>query len=1044
MLVGVAMFSQTVTLSFTGRGRGGIVTEEIYQQIDSIKVRNITRGWEQMIYYPDTVVVMEPLAVPMLDVRQSGLAQNVPNPFDCFTEADLTLYESDVVALSVVGANGVEYAQYNGKLGVGTHTFEITLAVPQAYLLTATTSTGKYSVKMANIGSCGTDKISLKSSIDNKLKAKSEIENRFSLGDEMEYLAYTTNRNNYNDNAVVFNASIVQEQNGSEDIVFHFNIPYCEYSTNTDYMYGCLSYTWINGETYYETNSYAADMHLFSDGGCDSIVLLNVTIDHPVEVDDTILACHPIIWNGIACNNTGEYISESLYTMGGCDSVVTLHFYRVDNIRHDVYVEDCERYVWRTDDFLQVLTETGDYEHTFQSLYGCDSIVTVHFTKMSDIIYDTVITCDRFDWNDRTYEFGSNYGLTSVHFYDTARYTNQYGCDSIRILYLTLYKTRESYLDITHCGEFVYHDVTYSNSGTYTQRIPNFNGVCDSIVHLNLTITDFVENDIDPVSCDFYDYNGRRYTESGDYDVHFITESGCDSIVHVHLTIKHSSTSYLDETACDSYTWFGEEYTSSGDYTHTLPFGNREGCDSVITLHLTINETKTSEKNIDACHQYDLDGERIIETGDYRRTYRATNGCDSIVIYHINIYDDVYNEFSEYACGSFTWNDETYTHSGNYIQHFESAVHCDSIVTLHLFLGEPNTGIIDEQTACDSYEWEGTTYNASGNYTKTLSNIYGCDSVVTLSLTINPTYNVSFSHTECDSYEWEGTTYTATGTYPKTLHSVEGCDSVVTLNLTIKNSPEHELWDTSCGSYEWDGRTYTESGDHPWTYPAANGCDSIVTLHLLYNEFVTDPRDGNTYCTMKYGDQIWMTSNMKYLPQVDDSKSSTDPKYYVYAYSGTNLTQARNQVNYNRYGTLYNYVSAQTACPEGWRLPTKEEWQQLRDYLGQNSNYTCNGNSLNVAKALASTEYWTSSTATCAVGNDITQNNASKFNAMPGGYYNAGISHSSSFSEISHVGGWWTSSSTRHRVQLSNESPDVDLSPKAKNWGFSVRCIKDN
>ncbi|MBQ5571307.1 MAG: hypothetical protein IIT38_00360, partial [Bacteroidales bacterium] len=214
MMVCAGMFAQSVTLTFTGRGSGGNVTEEIYQQIDSLQVRNITREWEQMIYYPDTVVVMEPLAVPMLDVRHSGLDQNVPNPFDCVTEADLTLYEGDVVKLAVVGANGREYASYNGNLAAGTHKFEITLSVPQAYLLTAVTSTGKYSIKMVNLGSCGTDKIVLKSSSDSNLKTKGVIENKFSLGDQMEYLAFTTYRNR------VFDASELRtSQNGSEDIV---------------------------------------------------------------------------------------------------------------------------------------------------------------------------------------------------------------------------------------------------------------------------------------------------------------------------------------------------------------------------------------------------------------------------------------------------------------------------------------------------------------------------------------------------------------------------------------------------------------------------------------------------------------------------------------------------------------------------------------------------------------------------------------------------------------------------------------------------------
>ena len=149
------------------------------------------------------------------------------------------------------------------------------------------------------------------------------------------------------------------------------------------------------------------------------------------------------------------------------------------------------------------------------------------------------------------------------------------------------------------------------------------------------------------------------------------------------------------------------------------------------------------------------------------------------------------------------------------------------------------------------------------------------------------------------------------------------------LNLTIKYGSQHEIYDTTCGDYLWDGRTYSASGDFPYTYTAANGCDSVVTLHLVYHELVTDARDGNTYCTMEYGDQVWMTENMRYLPQVDNTASVNDPKYYVYGYTGSNVLAAMNRPEYNNYGALYNFAAAQTACPTGWHLPTKDEWIEI-------------------------------------------------------------------------------------------------------------------
>ena len=474
MMVCAGLFAQSVTLSFTGRGSGGIETEEIYQKIDSLQVRNITRHWEQMIYYPDTVVVMEALAVPTLSVKNSGLSQNVPNPFDCVTEADLTLSESDAVLLKVVDGNGREYVSYNGKLPAGTHRFEITLAVPQTYFLTAVTSMGNYSVKMVNLGSCGTNRLMLKSSSDLDISTKEIIANEFSLGDEMEYYAYTTYNN------IVFNGSRFQAQNGSEDITIHFNIPYCERSINIDYRSGCESYTWINGETYTETDhSMRVRMNLVSAGGCDSIVALNLTIEHPVTIDEYITACQPITWNGQYCSASGTYYAD-LQSQSGCDSTVILHLNRADNIINHIYETDCESVSWNG----ELYTETGEYQQTFMSQYGCDSIVILHFTNLTSDVVDSIHGCDEYRWiNGRMYYSDNNT--------DTVHLVNQYGCDSIIRLNLTMGHSHPNTVFRTACMEYEFHGEVYRESGTYSQLLTTVSG-CDSLVMNAMTTPDMV------------------------------------------------------------------------------------------------------------------------------------------------------------------------------------------------------------------------------------------------------------------------------------------------------------------------------------------------------------------------------------------------------------------------------------------------------------------------------------------------------------------------------------------------------------------------
>ena len=282
-------------------------------------------------------------------------------------------------------------------------------------------------------------------------------------------------------------------------------------------------------------------------------------------------------------------------------------------------------------------------------------------------------------------------------------------------------------------------------------------------------------------------------------------------------------------TACSSYQWHGTTYTESGNYTITLPQSN--GCDSVLTLHLTINQPLAELVEATACDSYEWNGETYTESGTYEKTFTAFNGCDSVVTLHLTINHPLAEQVEATACNSYEWNGETYTESGTYEKTFTASNGCDSIVTLHLTINHPLAEFVEAE-ACDSYEWNGETYTESGTYDKTFTASNGCDSVVTLHLTINHPLAEQVEATACNSYEWNGETYTESGTYDKTFTASNGCDSVVTLHLTINESVQYSFTETATSPYIWNGTEYTETGDYTQNFTSANGCDSIVTLHL--------------------------------------------------------------------------------------------------------------------------------------------------------------------------------------------------------------------
>ena len=249
-----------------------------------------------------------------------------------------------------------------------------------------------------------------------------------------------------------------------------------------------------------------------------------------------------------------------------------------------------------------------------------------------------------------------------------------------------------------------------------------------------------------------------------------VNAAGCDSIVTLDLAVNYSSSGTDTRTECDSLLWIDgvTYYINNTSATHTL--NNYTGCDSLVTLNLTINNSPTA--------------------------------IDSIV-----------------SCDSLTWIDgNTYFATNNTATHYiTNTIGCDSIITLNLTMNNSSTAT-DTLIGCDSLTWiNGNTYYATNNTaTHIIPNAIGCDSIITLDLTMNSSPTAIDSLEACDSLTWiDGITYystnnTATHNIPNTV----GCDSIFILNLTITETPS-----VSIGAFGTD--TICEA-DNPVFLPNAN------------------------------------------------------------------------------------------------------------------------------------------------------------------------------------------------------------------------------
>ena len=163
--------------------------------------------------------------------------------------------------------------------------------------------------------------------------------------------------------------------------------------------------------------------------------------------------------------------------------------------------------------------------------------------------------------------------------------------------------------------------------------------------HVRVYSVCFTSTSTDTISeCQSYTWtNGVTYTSSDTIAKDtFVNAAGCDSIVTLNLTINYTSTSTDSISSCVSYTWTnGVTYTSS-DTIAKDTFVNAAGCDSIVTLNLIILNPSSDTLNISECYSYtSSSGNTWTSSGIYFDTLTNAAGCDSVITFNITIGDTI-------------------------------------------------------------------------------------------------------------------------------------------------------------------------------------------------------------------------------------------------------------------------------------------------------------------------------------------------------------------------------------------------------------------
>lgn len=180
---------------------------------------------------------------------------------------------------------------------------------------------------------------------------------------------------------------------------------------------------------------------------------------------------------------------------------------------------------------------------------------------------------------------------------------------------------------------------------------------------------------------------------------------------------------------------------------------------------------------------------------------------------------------------------------------------------------------------------------------------------------------------------------------------------------------------------------------------------------------LTDSRDGKNYKTVKIGSLTWMAENLNY----DNSATATGSIDSSFCYDGI-------PANCEKYGRLYQEYAATAVCPEGWRLPTADDWRDLTTTA--KSEFGDDNGSLRAVGQWENTIF----------GDNVTASNASGFSALPAGYR---AKTGECDGEGTKAYFWGEDNMNHYAWILSNQYDMEKESMQRGYYAYAVRCVKD-
>lgn len=924
--------NQTVTLRFTGEK-----ADSTYQQLDSISINNFSKSWNEILYYPDTVLEVTVGAYDSTGVNeyessgQTDLGQNYPNPFNGRTNVSVSLPKSGKVNITVYDINGKLYASYQNYLEVGYYLFDLILNTPQTYLLSVKTASGNKAIKMINTGNGGSNKIQLKSEKPYLLKsilAPNHSSNQhFDLGDTLQYVGFAKG---------LTSDVILQQQSEDEDFTLRF---------------GFVDSIRIE----YESSFYQNSNIFLPDGqncgsGCAATSTITINSYNP---QGTITSAEDLLYVQLALEHSylGDLWIRLTCPSGQHATILKSSIYGTSGCAGQVPSSDIG---WNASGSSSVMLGLADDTHDGSNI--CDPT------------QNPMGNCWNYCWSNASMQ-GYQYANGSGYIYQSVNHIT--GVPNPNASSSAQYVDSTDIYNMTQ----VYHpDVSFSNlvgcplNGDWTIEI------------------------IDGWSAD----NG--YLCGWGLALNPLLLLSDTTVAYMPPTISIDSITNISSISANCYGNVVSDYIimDHGVCCDTLPYPSisnictHEGATvdnfrSLIT-GLTPNTTYYIRPYVTNIIGTIYGNQQIFTTTGLAQPVVTTDSVTNITPNSATCYGIV--EFDGYdpnilrgICWSTSTNPTIFDDSisaGNGVGNFSAIL----------------TGLSSGTTYYYRAFAMNNQYIAYGNQLSFSIPVSAAPTVVTDSI-INVTTISALAYGVVTN---------------------NGFSAVTSRGFCWSTSPSPTINDNIVASGSGNGNfnaTLIGFSDTTTYYIRAYATNNIGTgygneltvttpsVHCRSIPTVTDI-DGNVYRTVQLGSQCWMRDNLRTTHFANNDT-------IIIGYFGSTILRSEaiamryypgyDSANVPAYGFLYNWRAAmhnaaatnevpsfvQGICPNGWHLPSYDEWQVLFNYVNSQSRFRCGGVSGKIAKAMSSKTGWSSSSPACNVGNNPSGNDATGFSIMPAG-----------------------------------------------------------